>query len=107
MLKFYVGAANVLIYDGLRDISAANPEAFVAIATITATLKTQDGETVDEVNGVNVPLLFVPGSKGRYLGTFSKELAIEDGSEYVLEVTSTGPDDFRRIAVKAEYRGVE
>ena len=107
MLKFYVGATNVVIYDGLRDISAANTEAFVATATITATLKTQGGETVDEVNGVDVPLQFVPGSKGRYLGAFSKELAIEDRAEYVLEVTSTGPDDFRRIPVKAEFRGVE
>lgn len=107
MLKFYIGATNVVIYDGMRDLSAADPNAYVETATITATLKTQDGETVDEVNGVDIPLQFVPGSKGRYLGIFSKELAIEDGTEYVLEVTSANPDDFRRIAVKAEYRGVE
>lgn len=102
---------------GLSYTSDAGVLTYLNAATITYTLTSVVGTTT--VGGMTVPgttvsggtgtLSYVAASNGNYTGTIDKAVTslLSDGSKYYLytPIAEGSRDGFRRLELRAEYRG--
>ena len=100
----HIAADNLIRYDRARDSATGD---FLNAATISkATLK--DSLNADVAGAVDIPLVYVAGSDGRYHGTIDAGVALVNLALYTLEITFAegALEDFRKILCVAVDRGV-
>ena len=96
-----IGADASIAYSGAQDLDGN----YLNAATVTYALKTVTGTTV-----TSGTLAYLGGSNGNYRATMQSTVTstMTPGAEYRLEITFAQGDfdDFRRLPVWAQYRGI-
>lgn len=91
---------------GLSYTTDAGVVTYLNAATVTYALKSAAGTTVTGGTG---SLSYIAASNGNYTATGDKAVSVllSEGAKYFLEVTAAegGRDGFRRLELRAEYRG--
>lgn len=102
-LPIFVNSDTVVRWDQMRR---KTDDAFVNDAIVLMTLKDSDGD--DVAGAVNISLVYLSDSNGRYHGTIPNTVSLTLGARYTIVLTarsaSLGPDE-RQIPVTAQYRG--
>ena len=102
----YIGEDFRVTLTGLSYTTDAGAVAYLNAATVTYALKSAAGAAIAGGTG---SLSYVAASNGNYAATGNKAvtLLLSDGALYFLEVTIAegGRDGFRRLALRALYRG--
>ncbi len=99
----YIGNDHLIEVIGLKNVVDGT---YLNSKTVTATLKTQSGETVA---GMVFPLTldYVASSNGDYRGVLDKDVSVIAGTRYLCEITvtgSVGERAFWQIVVDAAQR---
>jgi len=105
MLAVYINSDNRVRWDRMKD---ARDDSYVNTATVTFTLKNEDGTAIVGASAVSMP--YVALSDGRYQGTLPRAAStlLTPGQKLFLELTATRGSAvaFRRLQCTAAYKGV-
>jgi hypothetical protein len=103
--KLWIGSDNYLTFKGARD-SEALPGVYLNNGTVVATIHS-NSPTGTQI-GSSIPLDYVPGSDGDYVGVIDRSLTLtltEGVTYFIVTIFNEGSyDDMRVLEVRAEYR---